>query len=65
MFENIMLGFAALDQTILLVSKLIETAKQSGELTPEQEAAIDSRQKELMAQDHWKVEPNPTTQSTG
>lgn len=35
------------------------SALRNQEWTPEQEAEAEARLKEVMSQDHWKIEPNP------
>jgi hypothetical protein len=42
-----------------LAGKLIATAKRSGELTPDEEKALDAKQAEMLASSAAKIEPDP------
>lgn len=55
--QIIFLAISGAEVAIKLVNSLIARAKQNAELTPEQEAEVDKRHKELMSQAHWQVEP--------
>lgn len=37
-----------------LVMKIMETARQNAELTPEQDIELDERLKEMFAKPHWQ-----------
>jgi hypothetical protein len=50
-------AIAAVSELVLFIQKARATAKQSGELTPEQDAAFDAKLEEAFAKQHWKVEP--------
>lgn len=58
--EIISLVIAGLEEGVPYVIKLIDAAKQKGELTPEQEAAFDSRIKAFQdpttKPEHWKTD---------
>lgn len=50
-------AFAAALKAIELSEAVLNTAKQNGEMTPEQEAAWDAHKKQRMAMSHWHPTP--------
>lgn len=62
--EAILLAIGAASQLAKLIESLISKAKQDHELTPEEEAAIDTAKAALYSQSHWQVRPDPSG-STG
>jgi len=58
-FQLIMLALSGLESAIKLTTGLMAAAKQKAELTPSEEADLLMRQTHIMAQAHWRVEPDP------
>lgn len=50
------LVLAGIETGIPLVKSLIQEAKRSGELTPEQAAAFEARMKAAFSSDAWKTD---------
>lgn len=50
------LAMAALKEVVTLIVHLRNVAQQTGEMTPEEDAAYDAELNETMNQLHWKIE---------
>lgn len=61
-YNQAILLLGAASQIIGIVNKVRETAGQSKEWTPEQEAAFDQKLADAREgkYDHWKVDPDPS-----
>lgn len=52
--EMILAAIVALEKLAEIIAKAVQTAKQSKELTPEQEADFDQRLAALRTAPHWQ-----------
>jgi hypothetical protein len=58
-FQAIMLALDAAERLTRLVVSMVHRAKVREELTAEQETVIRTRQSQIMAMNHWQIDPDP------